>query len=48
MRIVLAAYGLLAYLAKLDMNELPMNTQLQISKRTLELQYVHLSALNAP
>jgi hypothetical protein len=40
MRIVFAAHGLLMYLIMLDMNELPMNTQLQISRRTLELQYV--------
>ena len=40
MRIVFAAHGLLMYLIRLDMNELPMNIQLQIGRRTLELQYV--------
>jgi len=40
MRIVFAAHGLLMYLIRLDMNELPMSIQLQIGRRTLELQYV--------
>jgi len=37
MRIVFAAHGLLMYLIRLDMNELPMSIQLQIGRRTLEL-----------
>jgi len=37
MKIVFAAHGLLMYIVRLDMNELPMDTQLQIGKRTLEL-----------
>lgn len=40
MRIVFAGHGLLIYMVTLDMKELPMQTQLEIGKRTLELQYV--------
>ena len=40
MRIIFAVNGLLMY-STLDMNKLPMNTQLQIGKRTLELWHVH-------
>ena len=38
MRIFFAAHGLVIYIIKFDMNELPFNVQLEINRRNLELQ----------